>query len=462
MAKSVNTILLVLAAVLLVPFASYAAGLGTLTVRSALGQPLDAEIEVVALRPGEDLQIRLASRDAYSAAGVDFSPALQGARFAIERRDGRTVIRVRTNEPVNDPVLSVLVEVQLPSGRLARQYTVLVDPVGFRRAAAPTPQAPPVAAAPAPAVAQSIAAPAPARVAEQAVAAKPSPAPAPAAPVVAVAPPPSAPVQPPAPPVAAAPAVVATPAVVAAPAPASQPVAVTAAPVEPAQSTVAAVTAPSTQTVATPAVAPAAPQAPAPASVTPAPTAPVVSTPSLAATEAVAAVAPAPSVQPAPVSAARPAPQAAAPSVPAVGAAPLAQPAAPAASAAPTQQSADASDTYRIRRGDTLGAIARKWKSEGVTHEQMLVGLYQTNRPAFIRDNINLIRAGATLFIPGREDVLAISAADAARQVRTHMVAFGRYRETAVSVGVGSERITQAQREVISRRVGVKRSTRAM
>ena len=129
---------------------------------------------------------------------------------------------------------------------------------------------------------------------------------------------------------------------------------------------------------------------------------------------------------------------------------------------APTQQAADASDTYRIRRGDTLGAIARKWKPEGVTHEQMLVGLYQTNRSAFIRDNINLIRAGATLFIPGREDVLAISAADAARQVRTHMAAFGRYRDTAVSVGAGSERITQAQREVISRRVGVKRSTRAM
>jgi pilus assembly protein FimV len=138
------------------------------------------------------------------------------------------------------------------------------------------------------------------------------------------------------------------------------------------------------------------------------------------------------------------------------------QPERPAASTAATQQSADVSDIYRIRRGDTLGAIARKWKPEGVTNEQMLVGLYQTNRPAFIRDNINLIRAGATLFIPGREDVLAISAADAARQVRTHMVAFGRYRDTAVGVGAGSDRITQAQREVISRRVGVKRSMRAM
>ena len=127
------------------------------------------------------------------------------------------------------------------------------------------------------------------------------------------------------------------------------------------------------------------------------------------------------------------------------------------------QRTSDASDTYRIKRGDTLGVIARKWKPEGVTREQMLIGLYQTNRPAFIRDNINLIRTGATLFIPGREDVLAIRAADAARQVRTHMADFSKYRrDLAASVGAGSARAMQAQREVISRRVGIKRSTRAM
>ena len=99
---------------------------------------------------------------------------------------------------------------------------------------------------------------------------------------------------------------------------------------------------------------------------------------------------------------------------------------------------------------------------EGVTYEQMLVGLFHTNRAVFIRDNINLIRAGATLFIPGREDVLMISSTDAASQVRIHMTAFTKHRDTAVSAGAGSERISQAQREVINRRVGVKRSTRAM
>jgi len=139
-----------------------------------------------------------------------------------------------------------------------------------------------------------------------------------------------------------------------------------------------------------------------------------------------------------------------------------AQPA-PAVAAARAQQSVEASDTYRIRRGDTLGVIARKWKPEGVTYEQMLVGLYEVNRSAFIRENINLIRAGATLFIPGREDVLAISAVDATRQVRTHMVAFTKYRESVVNAGAESARISQGRREVIGRRAaGAKKSTRAM
>ena len=162
-------------------------------------------------------------------------------------------------------------------------------------------------------------------------------------------------------------------------------------------------------------------------------------------------------VQPA---AAAPAPVAAQPTPAAatVTAAPVVPSVAPSVKA----QSALASDTYQIKRGDTLGAIARKWKPEGVSYEQMLVGLFQTNRPVFIRDNINLIRAGATIFIPGREDVLAIGAADAAHQVRTHMAAFSRYRESALSAGSGSSGISQAQRDVVSRRVGVKKSSRAM
>jgi pilus assembly protein FimV len=449
MGKQVNAILLVLAAVLLVPFASYAAGLGTLTVRSALGQPLDAEIEVVGLRPGEDLQVRLAPREVYRDAGADLGEALVGARFVIERRDGKTVIRVRTTQPVNDPFLSVLVEVQWPTGRLARQYTVLVDPMEFR-AATLAPAAPSAAAVPAPVAAPSIATSTPPRTSTQPVTAAPSPAPSPAAPVAtSVQAPPIAPAVTPAP----AARLAAAPAPPVAVAPAPQPV--VAAPEPQPMVAAAPVPAPAPQPVA---AAPAPALAPQPIAAAPAPAAALLPTVADAPTPVVeptparsitATVASAPVVSTPPATPTQPA------------TAPTAEPAL-AGSTALAQHAADASDTYRIKRGDTLGAIARKWKPEGVTQQQMLVGLYQTNRPAFIRDNINLIRVGATLFIPGRDDVLAISATDAAHQVRMHMAAFSRYRDTAVSAGAGSARISQAQREVITRRVGVKRSTRAM
>ena len=486
MAKSINAILLVLAAVLVVPAASYAAGLGTITVRSALGQPLDAEIEVVSLQPGEDFQVRLAGRDAYRDAGIDLSPALQGARFAIEKRDGKTLIRVRTTQPVNDPFFSILVEMQWPTGRLARQYTVLVDPVEYRTASVPASQAAAPSQAPA-ATPKPTSAPARAAQPAKPVAQAPTPAPATPAPVAA-APATSAVV--PAPAAAQTPTAVAV-APVSAPAPApTLPVVVAASTPVPAQPVVVAAPTPALAPTQ-PVVAAAQTPAPAPAQPTAEPTA--VATPAPAAQSVAAAPEPVPSPAPvtAPAVVAAPTPSAPAPASPIAQATPVTAPQAPASVApaapaptqtvaapsaqtpvatpapsaserAPTQQTADASDIYRIKRGDTLGAIARKWKPDGVTYEQMLVGLYHTNRPAFIRDNINLIRAGATLFIPGREDVLAISAADATRQVRMHMAAFNKHRDTTVSAGSGSSGISQAQREVISRRAGVKKSPRAL
>ncbi len=91
----------------------------------------------------------------------------------------------------------------------------------------------------------------------------------------------------------------------------------------------------------------------------------------------------------------------------------------------------------------------------------MLIGLYQLNPDVFIRNNINLIRAGVTLFIPGREEVASIAEADAMRQVRTHMADFSKYRRT-YAAGVGSGQSLQAQRDVVSRRMSAKKATRSM
>ena len=64
------------------PIAVHAAGLGRLTVLSPLGQPLNAEIEIVALRAGEEdtLSARIAPLEAFEAAGIEPSAVLNTVR----------------------------------------------------------------------------------------------------------------------------------------------------------------------------------------------------------------------------------------------------------------------------------------------------------------------------------------------------------------------------------------------
>ncbi|MDD3481372.1 FimV/HubP family polar landmark protein [Azovibrio restrictus] len=106
-----------------------AAGLGRITVYSALGQPLRAEVQVSAARdelPG--MTARLAPVESFRQAGVDYSSSLMQLRFSVEKRAGGTVIKVTSDKPINDPFLDFLVELNWPAGRLVREYTFLLDP----------------------------------------------------------------------------------------------------------------------------------------------------------------------------------------------------------------------------------------------------------------------------------------------------------------------------------------------
>ncbi|MFB9291116.1 FimV/HubP family polar landmark protein [Pseudoduganella plicata] len=124
--------------------AAYGAGLGKLTVLSALGQPLRAEIELTAVTPEEagDLTAKLAPAEAFKAANIDFNPALMNLRFDIEQRDGRQFIRVTSSQPVNEPFVDMLLELTWAKGRLVREYTFLLDPAEIRSTQAPQVAAP--------------------------------------------------------------------------------------------------------------------------------------------------------------------------------------------------------------------------------------------------------------------------------------------------------------------------------
>ena len=245
---------------LLAPLLAHAAGLGRLSVQSGLGQPLIAEIDLVAVR-SDDLNVRLASPDAYRQANLQYNSGVTGLKLSIEKRsNGQSYIKVTGNRPINEPFVDLLVELTWSGGKLSREYTALLDPPGYGQQAA-------VAAVPV------------------------------------------------------------TPA-----APESRPI-----------------TAP-----ATPAATPMAPSSMAPAS--------------------------------------------------------------------PTAQ-----EYGPIARGETLGKIAASLKPEGVSLEQMLVGLYRNNPDAFIRNNLNLVKSGKILRVPDAQELAAVSQGEARKEYQTHVADWRAY-----------------------------------
>jgi len=113
------------------PCAVHAIGLGNLTLNSYLGQPFKAEIDLVAVKKEEipSLVASLASRDTFKQANVDYVPFLFTFEISIENRaNGQPYIKITSPQRVVEPFLSMLIELNWSSGRLIREYTVLLDP----------------------------------------------------------------------------------------------------------------------------------------------------------------------------------------------------------------------------------------------------------------------------------------------------------------------------------------------
>ena len=314
------------------PLVAHAAGLGKLNVLSPLGQPLNAEIEIVALRPGEEdgLTARVAGPDAFASAGIEPSAVLNTMRFAIERRGTQRILRVTTVQPVNDPFVEMLVELQWQTGRLVREYTFLLDPAEYksRDLALAPPKKPAVPEKPAAAEAKPVpeTKPAPAEEAKPQVEAKPIE--------------PSAPAAPP------------------------------------------------------PVIAPAPSPTPAPAA---------------------EAEKPEPTAE-------KPAPAAAEPAKE------------PAKEEARLVTEPGTEKAYEVMKGDTLAKIAGDNLPPGVSLNQMLIAIYRANQDAFLRENVNWVRAGRILNIPSAEAVAGVDAAEANRMVRAHMGEFREYRSRLAAV----------------------------
>jgi len=154
-----------------------AVDMGQVQVKSALGQPLLAEIPLHPASPAElqGLKVKLASSEQFARAGIVGGRTDIPLHFSVAT-GAHPVIRITSSEPVNDPYLDLLIEVDGKDGPSVREYAILLDPPGSHPVAAtpaPAPVAAPRPASPAPRPAQRAPAPAP-----QAAAATRTPAPA--------------------------------------------------------------------------------------------------------------------------------------------------------------------------------------------------------------------------------------------------------------------------------------------
>lgn len=111
-----------------------ALGLGEVTVKSALNQPLNAEIELVntAGLTNEEILPGLATREEFQKANVDRVYFLSDLRFeVVTGSKGKAVIVLTSKKPVREPYLNFIAELIWPSGRLLREYALLIDPPLF-------------------------------------------------------------------------------------------------------------------------------------------------------------------------------------------------------------------------------------------------------------------------------------------------------------------------------------------
>lgn len=124
-----------------------AAELGEVAVRSHIGQPLVADIELTALADASvPVGVRLANADIYRGANLAMHPILANLTMSVMRRDGRQYLHVTSLKPVNSDTVHLFLDLVEGSRRNVRAVTLWLTPDP-----APPPPPPPPKPVPAPA-----------------------------------------------------------------------------------------------------------------------------------------------------------------------------------------------------------------------------------------------------------------------------------------------------------------------
>lgn len=124
----------------LMPVSLFAAGLGKLNVMSGLGEPLKADIELISVTPAElsSITAAIASEEAYTTQGIEKPGSHNTIKVEVGKNaSGAPILKLKSDQPITEPFLDMLIQVDWASGRLLREYTVLLDPPGYTGEAEP-------------------------------------------------------------------------------------------------------------------------------------------------------------------------------------------------------------------------------------------------------------------------------------------------------------------------------------
>lgn len=115
-----------------------ALALGRINVKSSLGEPLRAEIELPQITPAEadTLRVQTAAPEVFRAHGMEYSATVTSVQVEVQRRsDGSMVLRLTSSRPVSEPFVDLVLDASWSSGQIMRSYTMLLDPPAQRKPA---------------------------------------------------------------------------------------------------------------------------------------------------------------------------------------------------------------------------------------------------------------------------------------------------------------------------------------
>jgi pilus assembly protein FimV len=117
------------------------------------------------------------------------------------------------------------------------------------------------------------------------------------------------------------------------------------------------------------------------------------------------------------------------------------------------QKPADGGATYEVKRGETLSKIASELRPEGVSLDQMLLGLFQANQNAFDGGDINRLKAGKILSVPDKATLETIPKGEARTVIVAQSSNWGTYRRKLATVAADAPGREEGARQAAAGKV---------